>query len=71
MCYAVSYKEEPQLSQELKECKAQLEAALATSENVKGMPTGNMCFERYLRFEMRQACNPDYNNANEAGVNPD
>ena len=59
------------LSQELKECKAQLEAALATSENVKGTPAGNMCFERYFRFKMWQACNPDDNNADEAGVNPD
>ena len=64
-------KKNTQLSQELEECKAQLEAALATSENVKGTPTGNMCFERYLHFEMRQACNPDYNNADESGVNPD
>ena len=64
-------KKNTQLSQELEECKAQLEAALATSENVKGTPAGNMCFERYLRFEMRQACNPDYNNADEAGANPD
>ena len=30
-----------------------------------------MCFERYLPFLMRLACNPDYNNADEAGVNPD
>ena len=30
-----------------------------------------MCFERYFHFEMRQACNPDDNNADEAGVNPD
>ena len=64
-------KKNTQLSQELEECKAQLEAALATSENVKGTAAGNMCFERYLRFEMRQACNPDYNNVDEAGVNPD
>ena len=64
-------KKNTQLYQELEECKAQLEAALATSENVKGTPAGNMCFERYLRFEMRQACNPDYNNADEAEVNPD
>ena len=48
-------KKNTQLSQELEECKAQLEAALATSENVKGMPAGNICFERYLRFEMWQA----------------
>ena len=64
-------KKNTQLSQELEECKAQLEAALATSKNVKGTPAGNICFERYFRFEMRQACNPDDNNADEAGVNPD
>ena len=64
-------KKNTQLSQELEECKALLEAALATLENVKGTPAGNMCFERYLRFEMRQACNPDYNNADEARVNLD
>ena len=46
-------KKKTQLSQELKECKAQLEAALAASENVKGMAAGNMCFERYFCFEMR------------------
>ena len=64
-------KKNTQLSQELEECKAQLEAALATSENVKRTPAGNICFERYFRFEMRQVCNPDDNNADEAGVNPD
>ena len=63
-------KKNTQLSQELEECKAQLEAALAASENVKGTPAGNMCFERYFCFEMRQAY-PDDNNADEAGVNPD
>ena len=35
-----------QLSQELQGCKAQLEAALAASENAKGTPSGNICFER-------------------------
>ena len=35
-----------QLSQELEECKAQLEAALAATENAKGTPLGNICFER-------------------------
>ena len=34
------------LSQELEECKAQLEAALAAIENAKGTPSGNICFER-------------------------
>ena len=34
------------LCQELEECKAQLEAALATSENTEGTPAGNICFER-------------------------
>ena len=64
-------KRNTQLSQELEECKAQLEAALATSKNIKGTPAGNICFERYFRFEMRQVCNPDDNNVDEAGVNPD
>ena len=64
-------KKNTQLSQELEECKAQLEAALAASDGAKGTPPGNICFERYFRFEMRQACNPDDNNADEAGVNPD
>ena len=45
-------KKKMQLSQELEKCKAQLEAALATPENVKGTPAGNMCFGRYFRFEM-------------------
>ena len=35
-----------QMSQELEECKAQLEAALAASDNAKGTPSGNICFER-------------------------
>ena len=64
-------KKNTQLSQELEECKAHLEAALATSENFNGTPAGNICFERYFCFEIRQACNPDYNNADEARVNPD
>ena len=64
-------KRNTQLSQELEECKAQLEAALAASEGAKGTPSGNICFERYFHFEIRQACNPDDNNADEAGVDPD
>ena len=39
-------KKNTQLSQELEECKAQLEAALAASENAKETPSGNICFER-------------------------
>ena len=39
-------KKNMQLSQELEECKAQLEAAVAASENAKGTPSGNICFER-------------------------
>ena len=39
-------KKNTQLSQELEECKAQLEAALAATENAKGTPLGNICFER-------------------------
>ena len=36
-----------------------------------GTPAGNIYFERYFRFEMRQVFNPEYNNVDEAGVNPD
>ena len=35
-----------QLSQELDECKAQLEAALAAAGETKDTPSGNICFER-------------------------
>ena len=35
-----------QLSQELEECKAQLEAALDTAGEAKETPSGNICFER-------------------------
>ena len=35
-----------QLSQELEECKAQLEAALATVVEPKETPSGNIRFER-------------------------
>ena len=34
------------LSQELEECKAQVEAALAAAGEAKGTPSGNICFER-------------------------
>ena len=39
-------KKNTQLPQELEECKAQLEAALAALDNAKGTPSGNICFER-------------------------
>ena len=39
-------KKNTQLSQELEECKAQLEAALATAESAKGTPSRNICFEK-------------------------
>ena len=35
-----------QLSQELEECKAQLEAALAAIGKAKETPSGNICFKR-------------------------
>ena len=34
-----------QLSQELEECKAQLEAALAATGEPKETPSGNICFK--------------------------
>ena len=35
-----------QLSQELEECNAHLEDALAATGEAKETPTGNICFER-------------------------
>ena len=35
-----------QLSQELQECKAQLEAALAATGEATETPFGNICFKR-------------------------
>ena len=35
-----------QLSQELEECKAQLEAALAATGEATTTPSGNICFKR-------------------------
>ena len=64
-------KKNTQLSQELEECKAQHEDALAATENAKGTPSGNICFERYFRCEVWQVCNPDDNSADGAGVDPD
>ena len=34
------------LSQELEECKAQLEAALAATGEPKETPSGNICFKK-------------------------
>ena len=39
-------KKNTQLSQELEECKAQLQAALAAAGEPKETPSGNICFER-------------------------
>ena len=39
-------KKNTQLSQELEECKAQLEAALAAAGEPKETPSGNIRFER-------------------------
>ena len=39
-------KKNTQLSQELEECKAQLEAALDATGMAKETPSGNICFER-------------------------
>ena len=41
-------KKNTQLSQELEECKAQLEAALPATENAKGTPSGKIHFERLV-----------------------
>ena len=59
------------LSQELEECKAQLEAALAATGKTKETPSGNICFERWVCCEVRHVCNSDNNSADGAGVDPD
>ncbi len=45
-----------QLSQELEECKAQLEAALAAAGEPKETPSGNIRFERWVFCEVRRGC---------------
>ena len=42
------------LSQELKECKAQLEAALAAAGEPKETPSGKIHFERLISCEVRR-----------------
>ena len=39
-------KKNTQLSQELEECRAQLQAALAVAGEPKETPSGNICFKR-------------------------
>ena len=39
-------KKNTRLSQELEECKAQLEAALAATGGAADTPSGNICFKR-------------------------
>ena len=47
------------LSQELEECKAQLEAALAAAGEPKETPSGNIRFERQVFCEVRRGCKSD------------
>ena len=44
------------LSQELQECKAQLEAALATTGGATETPAGNTCFENRSSLTKRGVC---------------
>ena len=71
MCYAVSYKEEYAIVPGARRVQGSARGRIGHFRECQGDAHGNMCFKRYLRFEMRQACNPDDNNADEAGVNPD
>ena len=48
ICYAGSYEEEYPLSQELRECKAQLEAALAATGGATETPAGKTYFEKII-----------------------
>ena len=47
------------LSQELEECKAQLEAALAAAGEPKETPSGKIHFERLVSCEVRCGCKSD------------
>ena len=47
------------LSQELEECKAQLEAALAAAGEPKETPSGKIHFERLVSCEVRRGCKSD------------
>ena len=59
------------LSQELQECKAQLEAALAAVGGATETPSGNTYFEREVVCEVRRVYKSDNNIADGAGVDPD
>ena len=60
-----------QLSQELEECKAQLEAALAAAGGANETPSGNICFKRQVICEVRRVYKSDNNIADGAGIDPD
>ena len=47
------------LSQELEECKAQLEAALAAAGEPKETPSGKIHFERLVSCEVQRGCKSD------------
>ena len=47
------------LSQELEECKAQLEAALAAAGEPKETPSGKIHFERLVSCKVRRGCKSD------------
>ena len=47
------------LSQELKECKAQLEAALAAAGEPKETPSGKIHFKRLVSCEVQRGCKFD------------
>ena len=60
-----------QLSQELEECKAQLEAALAAAGEAKETPSGNICIDIQVVCEVRRVYKSDNNIADGAGLDPD
>ena len=64
-------KKNTRLSQELEECKAQLEATLSATGKAKETPSSNICFKRKVCCEVRHVCNSDNNSADGAGVDPD
>ena len=60
-----------QLSQELEECKAQLQAALAAAWSPKRPPLVTYPSNDKYHIRMRRICRSDDKIADDAGVNPD
>ena len=62
------------MSQELEECKAQLQAAVAAVKESDKAPSGNTyfyCKERHVPGSMRHACKSDRDSTGDPEMNPE